>query len=253
MNKTCLLIILPFLVSLSSFAQTKKTDWELMKLTGAIKTIYENSFEIVEDSALLKKGSIAGIVQYNFNPQGYLTEQVVNNKDWETIFRVIYFYEENNRLSKKEIYGKNGSLYYYKTYTYDPGNYTVKEMEYLPDGTSKAKTILRYSNDGNLIEEKVSDFLAPVSFVINYEYDDKGNLAGLKTNRRDITLNRETYEYDESGNLLKTNYFKDDSAYLYVEYKYVFDKLINWIKIYEVPSIQHWDQSYFRERNITYY
>jgi hypothetical protein len=230
-----------------------KSDLQKMKLHGAVQTIYENSFGIIEESNLLRKGPLAGILQMNFNRDGFLTEEILSDNAWDLLFRVVYYYQDSNRLTRKEVYGKNDILFSYKNYSYNHKNNTVTEEEFEADGRQQGKTVFKYDTNGNLVEQKVTGFLGSSnSYLLQFAYDEKGFLRGLKTNQRDVSLNRETYEYDPEGLLLKTNYFKGDEQHLYVEYKYEFDTLKNWVKLYEIPSVP-WDLSYFKERNISYY
>lgn len=238
----------------SLFSQVQKPDTEKLKLTGNIKTIYENLFEIVEDSGLLKKGPLSGIIQLNFNPDGYLTEQLVSNKDWELVYKIVFLYEEKNRLVKKEMFGAKDGSFTQTVFRYDPKLNSVRETQSILDGTVVSKTVTRYDSSGNIIQQTVSNLLNKNnSYVVNCVYDPGGNLVEITSNEGSGRLFRETYEYDSSGLVMKTNYFKNGEFQMFVEYKYVMDKMLNWIKEYEIPSVANWNQSFFRERNITYY
>jgi hypothetical protein len=250
--KSLFIIILFLSCSIAAYAQVQRSDLEQLKLTGPVKKIYENCFNIIEDSGLLKKGSLAGIIEATFNKEGYLTEEIISNNSWEPISRIAYTYE-NNKLIKKVTFNNRGD-YVYTSYKYDADKKQIRETEYAIDETVKVKRISSYDKNGNLYHQAVTEFRdKKLNYEIFYKYDDKNLLIELASSTTGTDFSKETYEYDDFGLLLKKNSYKGNDIYVTIEYKYVLDKLLNWIKQYEIPSIAGWEQSFFRERNITYY
>lgn len=237
-----------------AYSQFQKPDTEKMRMTGAVKKIYENSFQIIEDSDLLKKGSLAGIVEASFNSEGFLTEEVINDKEWQPIVRIIYTYDENNRLLKKEFFNPLGFALTHIDYKYDLEKNEVREIELFASNVNKSRTISKYDAQGKLIHESVKDFMdRDNSCEIDFIYDQRGNLSEVKRNCGKNIISSETMQYDEHDNLVKKNFYINNELSLFIEYKYEFDHLMNWTKQYEIPSVSGWDQAFFRERNITYY
>jgi hypothetical protein len=237
-----------------TFSQSFKPDTEKMKMTGAVKKIYENSYQIIEDSGLLKKGTLAGIVEANFTPEGYLAEEIINDKEWHPVIKIRYTYDDHHRLTRKDIENPLGFALTFVDYKYDSIKNEVKEAESYVSNVAKSRTISKYDIQGKLIHQSFKDFTDKNnSCEIDFSYDEKGNLVQVKRIFSKNTISSETMEYDDHDNLIKKNFYNNNELVLFIEYRYVLDHLMNWTKQYEIASIPGWDQAFFRERNISYY
>lgn len=251
--KTPLLISFSLIVTISLKSQHILSDREKMKLTGQVKKIYENQFSIIEDSGLLKKGSLVSIVEASFSPEGFLTEEVINDNAWEPVLRTRYLYDDNNKLTKKEMVGTLVNGFRYITYKYDPAKKEIKETEYAGNDL-RSKTTSTYDDDGKIVKQVITlHDGSKQSYQLYYKYDSNNNLVEVLSTLRNTQVNKEIYEYDDAGLLKLIHYFKNSNLVVSIEYKYVLDNLFNWTKQYEIASDPSWDQCLFRERNLTYY
>ena len=89
-------------------------------------------------------------------------------------------------------------------------------------GNIKRKTVFKFNNDGNKIEESRYNSDGELSSKCKYTYDDKGNMIELFLHDEDLSWKWE-YTYDDKGNKIEKNYYHSNGVLL-SKSKYTYDK-----------------------------
>ena len=150
---------------------------------------------LTPDSALLST------VEFNYNAQGFPTEQ--------------RSYEQPNTPAggRKYIYDKDFNV--------------VEEVLFNERGDSVASITFQYDTNGNKIEQKNGTTL------YTYAYDANGNLLNVARSESGKPMGKGTYTYDPQGHQLTAIEYtegKFDTASKNIKYQYVLDKQNNWIE-----------------------
>ena len=105
-------------------------------------------------------------------------------------------------------------------------------------GNIKRKTVFKFNNDGNKIEESRYDSDGELEWKSKYTYDEKGNKIEEIRYNSDKYLLKHKYIYDEKGNLLGINLYDSDGEFL-SKSKYTYDKKDNIIeeRLYNVNNV----------------
>jgi hypothetical protein len=199
-----------------------KYSGEKVEKTG-IKTsvtTYSVNGDISQVNALNPKGEIVHSEKYYYDPRGNKTEYTRNSGEnsyqkkytyndknliteesgYDGIenFRNIYIYNElgeiteirymkKSMLQEKRVFVKNGS--------------TTTVSVYNPAGALTSKLVLKYDNQGNLIEETVYGLNQSELEKKTYNYDARKKLKEEAKYKSDKITLRTTYNYDASGAL----------------------------------------------------
>jgi hypothetical protein len=161
-----------------------KNDLVTMNLKGEVKSITSYSYKAIENSGKVEKDSLKGAGVEIYNSSGFLVldSSIMKNRNG---FKLIQIFDEhNNRLERK--------LYKY--------------------GKLKAKTIKKYDEKNNVIEENTlaspsdklyPDSLAKTGNTYSYKYDTINEILEAVATQDGKPWYRAEYEYDTKGNLIK--------------------------------------------------
>lgn len=132
--------------------------------------------------------------------------EVLNYENNIVSEKIIYYYDINNNLIRKDKFDSSNNLLGVNSYSYDLKNRKIEDNSTESNGYFEGKINYLYDDFDNLIEEK---------------WFDKNNNLKSKT----------VFEYDIKGRKIEENHFNNKlENYWNIEYKYFFDKKGNIIK-----------------------
>src|SRR6185312_128006 len=207
-------------------------DLKGRSLKGKVKSLTENSYNVIIDSGGARKDSLVRSNVFVFNLRGDEIEQWRSNKDGilgkrpKTIFK--YKYDDMGFPLEKDQYLTSDSVPFKIKYTYDAVHNLIENNMYHSDTMNSAyKQVYKYDLNGNKIEEFDGNIR---SF---YKYDEKGNQIESFDSCYDSKLGQNTKgisKYNDAGFEIETivSFLKDNTTDKY-EYKYSgYDKEGNW-------------------------
>lgn len=236
--------ILFFLVLLAFSCSEEKTENDLSKenLFGKVKSVETKEFYAIDSSGVVVKDGISKskpIVLNEYNKWGNLektTKFLLDNPQRNT--KIIYSYNERNKLLKEEYYSVNDSLSSEVFYKYDENNNLIEWITYNDARLFNLKYIYKYDNQNNLIEEL---FYGDSTYVYwgkeVYHYDNQNKTKKISQYNSEEILRREmiydkkenlieeteydslnvrfkwTYKYDNKGNEIEENRFGADGSF----------------------------------------
>jgi len=169
-------------------------------------------------------GEIQEKIEYIFDDQEILKEQLMYYDEDEVVERRTYDYDETSKLIRVNKFYSEGS-HEYTLYFYDQGNKLVEkrrfshddepeeteQYEYVNgnliresvyDQDMKLKSEQRLIKDGNSLERQMMDIDTGTSKIIE-EYDDEGRkIKTLVYDKKDRLVTRQNYFY-ENGKVSK--------------------------------------------------
>lgn len=240
------------LIGYPAVSQLPKSDWEVMKLKGNVKSVidtiytefissrkmyiktltFDNKGNIIQD--IITNDKRSDTITNIYNEKGLLAEiraknitsftHVLDSKgnileysrfnDGKLYDRQVYKYDEKGNPSEMNFYLRN------------PNTFKLKEWHYGP-------YFFKYDEKGNLIEEPRRNEDGWSFSQAKYTLDEKGNRVKMQMNDYNYT-----FKYDENGNqterkILKPNGkpLKEDTPN---EYEYEYDAHQNWTKRIEL-------------------
>ncbi len=157
---------------------------------------------------------------------GLLTEFTKFGRDGQVRFRRKFVYDEQGRLIREEHYAQQERLSIVKVKSYDQKGLEIRELVFergeklvaqkfvlyntydLPieiswyDAAERLQRLesFDYASDGTLLNEIILDFHGNRSFFRNY--DEKGNIKLVQTQRNGRLVSEETFMYDLSARLI---------------------------------------------------
>jgi len=270
---TCLLFAV-----VCSCSNKNITDNDLIKrnLKGTIKSITEESFELITEGDDLIKGNKTvnndPDVVLLFNKDGFLTKKQVLNPDGSVMNTYVYEYDKENQLVKHTKYTATENIDRVFTFVYKDGklesqtiNTALGGVEYIDKYSYPTETTMKqesfekssnlmyffdyeYDNNKNLTKKDwhVNNNIVQTLYV----YDEKNQLmTQTEINESEIETKWE-YAYDEYGNVIVeiTTFF--DGSQLTRDMMYEYDSQGNWtIKL----TFENDSPLFVTERTIEYY
>ena len=242
-----------------------KTSLEKDNLRGKVK--YVKEYSIVQDQT--SENRPAGIVLEKFyNFKGYIIESAEYADSNALTEKVVYNYDETNRIISQSAFSKDRKMKWRLEYVYNETDSSVLVNLFDDKGSQLSSTNYRFINDEILNPVKENDLQFGEKL-----YDKAGNVAEIK-NSWDLTrikyqyvsgllteslnydeknrlTSKETYRYDSQRNLTEKRTFdKSGKSTGFQKYHYVFDKQGNWINKIEFTDGKKTD---IVERVIEYY
>ncbi len=167
----------------------------------------EFAYVLIEETVINYDGT-ERTKSYSYDNEGNLTKIDFGDGQVNT-----YTYDSTGNRLSAYLKGHNGSYTEY-TYQYDSAGNCVEIRETDDEGTDDS-TIYQYDSKGNCIQESADVSYLEESYVIDYTYDDAGNIAETKKLTQEWGWNGDTemsltvYEYDSAGNCIKEIYYND--------------------------------------------
>lgn len=135
-----------------------------------------------------------------YNSSGELTEE--NGFDGVENFRNVYSYSPSGELSEIRYYANNNILKEKRIFSTQNNVTTV--MIYNGFGSLSSKLVMRYDDNGNLIEESVYGMNQDELEKKLFDYDENQKLKEEAKYRMDKIMLTTTYNYNKNGDLLET-------------------------------------------------
>lgn len=234
------------------------TDWQLANLKGKVKTIrtIPYSVQIKEDKVV--KAPIANGSEFDkmpnlnnyqkdFNPQGYLTQEILYQNDDKFYNRTEYYYTPNDKLFETRY---NSDKTYY---AYNPDGYLVKVATYSPGGFLKYHHTNEVNPEGKVLKREIYQSNQLIN-IITYTYNKKGNPTQIRTENSsgELVSTEETkYNKHQRPVRIKISDEKNKSPYVITQkynaqgdciwfqvagkqlstYQYIYDDQGNWISM----------------------
>ncbi len=246
-------IILVFLLSVVTWGQNQKTDWQKDNLKGKVKSVRIFSYKYTDNSGKIENkqplSNFNTIEEYNEKGQKIVGKRISNDGKVATSW--LYSYDIANFLTKVEIFNDKNQIEEVLNYTYQPEAQQSEVLGYDATGKLHGKQIIRYDANGNKTSELSLD--ANGSFLLNSEfvYDVKQNVSERKFEDKGGKRVVLKYVYDDKNNVIEENYYGEGvQLYGQKKFSYKYDNQGNWIErtelIYDVERV-------VTEREIIYF
>lgn len=279
--------ILIFLVLISSFCFSQKTDLQIENLKGKIKTMSSSNYDVNIVEGQYKKGakknesffddiiitdydtignkisetyiktdnSVREILTFKYN-QKHLLVEITKDKFGKEKFE----YNEQNRLINHYDYDKNERIKNFTSYLYDKnGNLIEKRYaNYISKHFYNPNKLLirleKYDTDEISMAEILKSKIVSNNYF-EYKYDTENRISEefeISKNHR----NEQSYMYDNFGNILAEFIYidkkSDGSSYRSIIRKYIYkyDEKGNWISRIQIVDKE---PRSLDERKIEYY
>lgn len=142
-----------------------------------------------------------GVTFYDYSEKGLCETAIWELENGQRYSINFQFYDQNNNMIKKvREYSDHKNTV--QLYNYDENNRLISEEFFLRD-TSKGVTTFEYDDQNKVVLIRCKNYNGWVNGTIKLEYNDKGQkIAGELTQKEEqaAVIN---YEYDDYGNLVK--------------------------------------------------
>jgi hypothetical protein len=145
-------------------------------------------------------GEIMEKIEYIFDEQDILKEQLMYYDEEEVVERRTYDYDETGKLIRVNKYYSDGS-HEYTLYFYDQSNKLVEKRRFSQDDEPEETEQFEYV-DGNLIRESVYD--QDMKLISEQRLIKKGNSLERQMMDIDTGTSKITEEYNDEGQKIKT-------------------------------------------------
>ena len=253
-------------------AGIKKPDWQEKNLIGKVKKLKEKMvfFDDKKQYVAFAKGEgrpsdIENVsITYVFNQRGYIESFISENGD-----KVPIKYDYRNRTATQIYKNKPGSPAMEIICEFDPLKNMISQTLKMGDQTITEKYKLTYNDKWQVVEEKRTYIMSdkesensPNSLYI-YKYNEKGYVIEQIVKEPNSLGDWElksiiNYQYNDRGNVsdkieleIQTENNRQEKKY---RYEYTYDTIGNYIKKVEyLISDSEEEVTYTEEREIKYY
>ena len=250
----------------------KKPDWQEKKLVGKVKKLKEKMvfFDDKKQYVAFAKGEgspsdIENVsITYVFNQRGYIESFISENGD-----KVPIKYDYRNRTATQIYKKKPGSPAMEIICEFDPLKNVISQTLKMGEQTITEKYKLTYNDKWQVVEEKRTHIMSeeesensPNSLYI-YKYNKKGYVIEQIVKEPNSSGDWElksiiNYQYNDRGNVsdkieleIQTENNRQEKKY---HYEYTYDNIGNYIKKVEyLISDSEEEVTYTEEREIKYY
>ena len=148
--------------------QTQKTTYKYDDKGREVESLMTLSFQGINGSAELR-------ITKEYDQKGNIIEEKNYNNHNKLSSKGIYTYDERGNKIKEIFINLDSKKPEEKNiYIYDKNNNKIEVQEYISENLSE-KTIIKYDEKGNILEEHITDFNKNMSFKIVYKNDKIGN------------------------------------------------------------------------------
>jgi len=179
-------------------------------LKGKVKSYTQFVYEAIDRFGEIKKGEIRGGVSQNesrkYNKDGNKTEITHYNVDGSSDYKFIYLFDEIENIKSTLTFDSEGELKRKTLQKYGENRnlIEVEESKYSRLlGSEKTRTIFKYDNKNNCIEESEYNSSGVLKTKIICKNDHKGNRVEEKKYSGDgKTMGTKIYQYDSNRNII---------------------------------------------------
>ena len=147
---------------------TQKTTYKYDDKGREVESLITLSFQGINGSAELR-------ITKEYDQKGNIIEEKNYNNHNKLSSKGIYTYDERGNKIKEIFINLDSKKPEEKNiYIYDKNNNKIEVQKYI-SGNLSEKTIIKYDEKGNILEEHITDFNKNMSFKIVYKNDKIGN------------------------------------------------------------------------------
>lgn len=212
------------------FSQNKSSLQE-DNIFGKVRIIYESIYSHNREYGYKENGELPDKYINKYNEYGNITHSNYQSEFSNQSYTYEYL---DNRLVKSYSKGKYGNQSI--IYSYDNNGFLVKRQHQNQNGLSSSYTIYKYDESGLRIEIKdvQVSFNGKTTFrnISTYKYDNLGRIVEWElkdyVNSKGSSVNKTSY--DKIGNIIFEEYYRDNSLIRIEKFNYRnFDKKGNWL------------------------
>jgi hypothetical protein len=189
--------------SLSKFGTT---DLQKHEIREKVKSMRIVTFLAKDNFGKAIKESFSGDIYYQFNDNGFISEETHYYYDGQMDTHIVYKRDDNMRILELN---ENTTVRYCNprtVFNYDNRGNNIEQTVYEVDGTIAWKTMFNYDANNNLIEEGMYDNDGTLMDKSVYTYDKTNQLTGFKKYGDSFELlSAATYKYFEAKNTKKNS------------------------------------------------
>lgn len=133
----------------------------MLEISVATNTVSRTTYTYDEQNRLTKASTVTSLgnttLQYTYDSQGNLVEQIKDDQTANTYVRTTYTYNDRNYVTEEMSYDKDGVLQSSTRYTYEDGDTGRTATIYDGEGKPTGEVIVcNYDEHGHLIRETTS-------------------------------------------------------------------------------------------------
>ncbi|MCL2098214.1 MAG: hypothetical protein FWH23_05590 [Bacteroidales bacterium] len=205
--------------------QTTLTDLQQDRLSGKVLSVRQRVYWALEKFGRMEKGKLQNLPVQDYlkvyDDDGYLMEEIHYDATDKVVSRKVITYGQKHLMAQEENYKEN-TLSERIMYTYDEKNRLMKKEKF--DGAGKTKEWIQYLYGSNgLVEDEdwyKADGALNCKFI--HEYDNDLQLKEKRKYWGGGSLAQREYFYYDNGNLSETVSEKHKDKLPTFDYRYVF-------------------------------
>jgi hypothetical protein len=232
--KNLYLLIAGVLFAQICLAQTVKNSLYIEHLKGKVKRIESVSYNGDATNGTVDTLAPTGKFIELYDEQGNEVEESYSDKDDKKISKWIKKYNEKSEKIEEDYFGETGLQEATTFFKYDAsGKLVESDHEFVPDKTNSNKTLYKYDNRDNNVEEDVYSNGDSLKYKNIYQYDSRGNKIEMDYWRakEDTIRVKWTFDYNDAGLRVKEDRYSARGE-LQIENLFTYeniDKSGNWL------------------------
>lgn len=193
--------------------------------------VYDENNSIVEQNISDKKGKLIGRITNEYNESSKRIFQSSYKFDGSLQSRASYDYIDHIQLKEIVTFDSNGDKKDLQVYNYHKRKQT-KEVITINPKSQVRSNMMRYDKNDYLVESTVYDVMGEEKTNVILKYDDEGNMIESKFFNLEELVTKRKLKYNNLGFLVeeKVEYPLTDKKDL-ITYTYSFDNKENWIQM----------------------
>jgi hypothetical protein len=228
--KNLCLFIAGLLFAHLCLAQTVKNSLYIKHLKGKVKRIESVSYngDATKGTADTLAPTSKFIELYDEN--GNEVEESYTDKDNKKVSKWIKKYNEKGEKIEEDYFAETGLQEATTFFKYDAGGKLVEsDHEFGPDKTNSNKTLYKYDDRDNNVEEDVYLSGDSLKYKNTYRYDSKGNKIEMDYWRakEDTIRVKWTFDYNDAGLRVKEDRYSSRGE-LQIENLFTYENIDNW-------------------------
>lgn len=173
----------------------------------------ENNGRLVIIKEADDEGGFESCEEIVFDENGNVIEKTVYDEENQVKEKYLFTYNNSGKLTAEQTFEGNHKISE-SALTYDEAGNLTKKITYNRDGEVIDYVILRYDENGNMIEQQNGDYSL---FKITYNESNKV-ASEQKVNAMGVVEYSKKYIYNEAGELTEENDFGGKTVYYYEYY-----------------------------------
>lgn len=228
--KNLYLFIAGLLFAQICLAQTVKNSLYIEHLKGKVKKIESVSYNGDATNGTVDTLAPAGKFIELYDEHGNEVEESYSDKDDKKVSKWIKKYNEKSEKIEEDYFGETGLQEATTFFKYDAsGKLVESDHEFVPDKTNSNKTLYKYDNRDNNVEEDVYSNGDSLKYKNIYQYDSRGNKIEMDYWRakEDTIRVKWTFDYNDAGLRVKEDRYSSRGE-LQIENLFTYENIDKW-------------------------